>query len=101
MIRAICCPEGAIGLSPGFQPHKVSTLGTIQNKWFALTGREMRTRFTCVVARFNLPPLQGAPPWTGVPGLKPRARPEQALARRRAEPSPPFGVKKHAKFPLT
>jgi hypothetical protein len=30
----------------------------------ALKGREMRTRLTCVVATFNLPPLQGAPPWT-------------------------------------
>jgi hypothetical protein len=25
---------------------------------------------TCVMATFNLPPLQGAPPWTGVPGVE-------------------------------
>jgi hypothetical protein len=25
---------------------------------------------TCVVATFDLPPLQGAPPWDGVPGVE-------------------------------
>ena len=32
----------------------------------------MRTRLTCVVAPFDLAPLelQGAPPWDGVPGVE-------------------------------
>jgi hypothetical protein len=30
----------------------------------------MRTRLTCVVATFDPAPLQGAPPWDGVPGVE-------------------------------
>jgi hypothetical protein len=37
----------------------------------------MRTRLTCVVATFDLAPLQGAPSWNDVPGLKPRAEPSR------------------------
>jgi hypothetical protein len=53
-------PISAQGFNPGSHP----------NKWFALKGREMRTPLTCVVATFDLAPLQGAPPWDGVPGVE-------------------------------
>jgi hypothetical protein len=62
----VFAPKGAKGLSPaqGFNP------GNHPNKWFALKGREMRTRLTCVVTTFDLAPFQGAPPWDGVPGVE-------------------------------
>jgi hypothetical protein len=64
-----------------------------------LKGREMRTRLTCVVATFDLAPLQhlqpggpgvfrrthihvpceGAPPWDGVPGVETRAELSRSL----------------------
>jgi hypothetical protein len=39
----------------------------------------MRTRLSCVVATFDLAPLQGAPRGTVFPGLKPRAEPSRPL----------------------
>src|SRR5580692_2951299 len=66
-------PKGAIGLSLGFQPWEPS------KQMVRPEGREMRTPLTCVVATFDLAPLQGAPPWDGVPGVKPRAEPSRPL----------------------
>jgi hypothetical protein len=62
----VFAPKRAKGLSQaqGFNP------GNHPNQWFGLKGREMRTRLTCVVATFDLAPLQGAPPWDGVPGVE-------------------------------
>jgi hypothetical protein len=47
----IFAPKGPKDSAQGFNP------GNHPNKWFALKGREMRTRLTCVVATFE----SGAP----------------------------------------
>jgi len=73
----VFAPKGLKDSAQGFNP------GNHPNKWFALKGREMRTRLTCVVA-----PLQGAPPVGRCsPGLKPRAEPRRSTTPR----DTPFG----------
>jgi hypothetical protein len=58
------CPEEAVGLSPGFQPWEPSKQMV----------RTERARDAPTVdlrwATFDLPPLQDAPPWDGVPGVE-------------------------------
>ena len=58
----VFAPKGLKDSAQGFNP------GNHPNKWFALKGREMRTRLSCVVATFDLAPLQGAPLWDGSRG---------------------------------
>src|SRR5271165_4228513 len=52
----------------------------------------MRTRLTCVVKTLNLPPLQGALQWDGVPGVETSiclaSCPNPSRPRRRPRPRP-------------
>ena len=54
-----CCPYGTKYILRAEALIKLALMGF--QPW---ERREMLTRLTCVVATFNLPPLQGAPPWT-------------------------------------
>ena len=60
-----CCPYGTKYILRAEALIKLALMGF--QPW---ERREMLTRLTCVVATFNLPPLQGALPWTGVSGVE-------------------------------
>jgi hypothetical protein len=82
LASVMLCPEGAVGLSPGFQPWEPTP------KRRALKGRQIeRINHTNAGCRCNmslcslLSPFQGEAFYCGFPGLKPWA-----------ESSSPFGA---------